>query len=271
MISERASGKESTVEVKVRLKPIALPAEHGSWGLVLEPAVLGLLVAPSWAGVLMFVGVLGAFLTRRPAKVIQVEWGRSGSRRAAIAWSFAVAYGTAAAAAIAGAIVLAGPWPMVPLIGAGPLLAVFLVYDFTKRGRSWQAETAGAAAFASVAASVAMTAGWPLGASLALSAVIVARAVPSVLYVRARLRLDRAKPRNVPLVIGAHALGLSWMVVMAVFRMLPGLVVAAFVVLLVRAALGLSDFRRRVPVNTIGFMEVGFGLLTILSVAVGIW
>jgi hypothetical protein len=30
-----------------RLRSVALPSEHGGWGLTLEPAVLGLLVAPS--------------------------------------------------------------------------------------------------------------------------------------------------------------------------------------------------------------------------------
>jgi hypothetical protein len=39
--------------------------------------------------------------------------------------------------------------------------------------------------------------------------------------------------------------------------------------LLFRAAVGLSGYRRRVPVTTIGFMEVGFGVLTVLSVAFG--
>ena len=29
---------------------VALPDEHGGWGLTAEPVLLGLLVAPSWAG-----------------------------------------------------------------------------------------------------------------------------------------------------------------------------------------------------------------------------
>ena len=52
--------------------------------------------------------------------------------------------------------------------------------------------------------------------------------------------------------------------------LLPALVLVAFVVLLGRAALGLSPKRWRVRVNTIGFMEIGFGLLTILTVVFGV-
>ena len=33
---------------RVRVKTVALPNEHGGWGLLLEPVALGLLVVPSW-------------------------------------------------------------------------------------------------------------------------------------------------------------------------------------------------------------------------------
>ena len=35
----------------VRLRTVALPVEHGGWGISLEPVVLGLLVAPSASGI----------------------------------------------------------------------------------------------------------------------------------------------------------------------------------------------------------------------------
>lgn len=255
---------------RVRLRPIALPAEHGSWGLVLEPVVLGLLVAASWGGLMLAVGVVAAFLTRRPFKVVQVEWGRARSRRWTIAWAFGIAYGVTAVLGIGGAVLVAGIGPLAPLLAAVPLLAVFLVYDFTRQSRSWQAEMAGSVAFAAVAATIPMMGGWPLDLSLALSVVIVARAVPSVLYVRARLRLEKNKPHSVPLVVGSHLLGLGAVWLLVGTGLLPALVLAAFVVLLGRAALGLSPKRRRVRVNTIGFMEIGFGLLTILTVVLGV-
>jgi hypothetical protein len=41
---------------------VALPAEHGGWGLLLEPIALGLAVAPSLAGTFlgMFIVLLAA-------------------------------------------------------------------------------------------------------------------------------------------------------------------------------------------------------------------
>ena len=48
---------------------MALPTEHGGWGLTAEPVLLGLLVAPSWAGAAIGAGAVLAFLARTPTKI----------------------------------------------------------------------------------------------------------------------------------------------------------------------------------------------------------
>lgn len=126
-----------------------------------------------------------------------------------------------------------------------------------------------ATAVAAVAASIAVADGWPLAAALALSAVVVARAVPTVFYIRARLRLDRDEPRSLPLVIGAHLLGTLLIAALIRAQLRPALVLAAFLALLARAALGLSPLCMPARARTLGFIELGFGALTILTVAVG--
>jgi hypothetical protein len=45
--------------------------------------------------------------------------------------------------------------------------------------------------------------------------------------------------------------------------------VAAFAILLIRAAWGLSQRRRVVRPQVLGFQEMGFGLLTLVLLAVG--
>lgn len=40
------------------LRSVAIPAEHGGWGLTLEPGILGVLVAPDLAGVLLGLAAL---------------------------------------------------------------------------------------------------------------------------------------------------------------------------------------------------------------------
>jgi hypothetical protein len=57
----------------VRLRPIALPTEHGGWSLLAAPILLGLRLAPSAADAWLSLAALGAFLTRQP---LELAWGR---------------------------------------------------------------------------------------------------------------------------------------------------------------------------------------------------
>jgi hypothetical protein len=57
-------------KAKPRLKGVALPASYGSWSLVSEPILLGLLVAPSWAGFLLALAGFLTFLLDQPLKII---------------------------------------------------------------------------------------------------------------------------------------------------------------------------------------------------------
>ena len=54
-------------------RAVAIPSEHGGWGLTLEPALLGLLVAPSIAGGAIGVAAFLAFLVRTPLKLALVD------------------------------------------------------------------------------------------------------------------------------------------------------------------------------------------------------
>ena len=51
-----------------KMKSIALPNEHGSWGILFEPLVLGIAVAPSAASPFVALLYIGAFLSRQPLK-----------------------------------------------------------------------------------------------------------------------------------------------------------------------------------------------------------
>ncbi len=78
----------------VRLRPIALPVEHGGWGFLGAPIVLGLWVAPSVAGFWLSLAALGVFLTRQPLKLALGDRQR-GKRYPRTVWAerFVVLYG----------------------------------------------------------------------------------------------------------------------------------------------------------------------------------
>jgi hypothetical protein len=93
--------------------------------------------------------------------------------------------------------------------------------------------------------------------------------VTSVLYVRARIRLDRGLAAGPRAVHAGHAAALLASAGLAAAGWAPWLAALAFLVLLLRAARGLSARRRPVRPQVLGFQELGYGLLTLLLLALG--
>jgi hypothetical protein len=260
----------SAVPSGVRLRTIALPPEHGAWGFLLEPILIGLGIAPSVPGIGLAVAVGGAFLARHPMKIALVDrlHGRRYARTA-LAERAALVYSLIALAGLAATVALAGVKPLLPLLLAAPLaLLLFLGYS-RNRGRDLVPELAGASALAGTATGIALAGNASTGLALALWAILLARDIPSILYVRARLRLERGKPFSRPEVVVANTLAVGWITGLAVIGLVPALAAVAVAILGLRALWGLSRYRRPARVQAIGFMEMGYGLLTAFLVILG--
>ncbi|HWQ15680.1 MAG TPA: YwiC-like family protein, partial [Roseiflexaceae bacterium] len=188
----------------VRLRLVALPTEHGGWGFLLEPIVLGLALAPSLAGLLLGLTAIGIFLTRHPLTLMLGDW-RRGKRYPRTAWAerFVLLYGLTALAAGVAALAVARPfWQALAL--AVPLAHAQLIFDLRKQSRGLLPEVAGAWALSASAPAITLAAGAPLAPALAIWAVLAARALVSILYVRARLRRLRGVPAHAWPVYTAH-------------------------------------------------------------------
>ena len=96
-----------------------------------------------------------------------------------------------------------------------------------------------------------------------------ARAVPSVLYVRARLQRLHGKTASTLHVTVAHAAALALVSLLVRVRLAPALAALAFFVLLLRAVLGLSARRDGGSAKRVGITEVIYGAATVLAVAAG--
>lgn len=253
----------------IRLKSVALPVEHGGWGMLAEPILLGLLVAPSWAGLGIGVAAVFAFLARHPLKIAlgDLSLGRRTARTAP-ASRFALGYAAVALVALVPASDGASGW-WLPLAAAAPLGLVQLVHDVRNRGRHLLPELVGGIALGSVAAAEVRAAGWSLTAAFVAWAVMALKAVAAILYVRARLRCDRGLEFGRAAVLVIHALGAAGALALAAQGRVPWLAAAAFAVLLARAAHGLSRFHRRVRPQAVGFLELAYGLGFVLATAAG--
>lgn len=253
---------------QIRLRTIALPVEHGGWGFLFEPIVLAMLVAPSVAGACYAAATISGFLARHPYKLF-LRGRRRGSARSRAAGMVTISYAAIAAAAGTAAIALGGWHPVVPLVVLSPLAAVYLLLDTRNRARTLLPELAGPLALAGVAPTIALAAGWEWPNALALWVLLMARTIPSIFYVRARLRLERGRSiRRVG--VFAYHLAFLGAVAFLVWRGLaPLLAVAAALLLTGRAALGLSARRRLTKVRQIGVMEIVVGLVYVCVVVIG--
>jgi len=263
-------GTDTSAAGGVRLKTIALPTEHGGWGITLEPVLLGLLVAPSLAGAGLALATVGAFLARHPFKIVAGD-RRRGRRfaRTPYAERFTLAYTAAALGGFLLAVLTSFDYTfLLPLAAAAPLACVQLWYDAAGRSRGLLPEVAGSLAMGSVASSLALAggAGWPL--ALGLWALLAARFVPAILYVRARLDELHGKGLVRWPSLLAHVVALAAAFALATLDFLPWTAAAVTGVLLARAVYG---FVRRWPATArgVGFSEIAFGALTVLAAAAG--
>jgi hypothetical protein len=259
-----------TPRPQVNLRSVALPAEHGGWGFLIEPVLLGLLVASSLAGVCLGMAVFGGFLVRQPLKIALLDRRRQKRyARTTYAERFVLLYGSSALAGLIAAVLLADTRILLPLIAALPAFLAQIVYDARSDSRALLPELAGPLALGAVASSIALAGGWTVTAASMLWVIIAGRAVPSVLYVRARLRLEKSKPANPWWAIITSAGSVIVLGLLALGGFVPWLTVVAMLILLVRAARGLSSYRRPIPARVIGFQEMAFGLITIILAAAG--
>lgn len=264
---------DASAERGVSWKAVALPVEHGAWGLLVEPILLGLCLAPSRAGFAIAVAALGAFLARHPLKLVLADRGRGlryprteAAERVALLYFLMTLLGLGAAADVP-------PLAFAPLVLAVPFGLAQLFYDVRRAGRSVAAEVMGALALGCVAAAILISAGWPVGVALAAWTLLALKALASILYVRARLRLDRGLHPGLAPALVSHGFAVLVASAMAGRGLAPYLAVLAFIVLSVRAGFGLSRHHRVVRPRVVGLQELGFGLgftwLLILGYALG--
>ena len=254
----------------VRLRQVLIPSEHGSWGFLFEPIAAAMILAPSSGGALLAAGVIGAFLARHPARLASGDLARGGTQprtRVALAWAIGLTITAGAALASAGAI--SGALVLAPLALAAVPAFLTVRLDFAYRGRELLPELLAPAVLAAAAPAIALAGGWDAPAATALWLLLAARELPAVLYIRARLRLERGEAAGWRPPIAAHLAAVAVGVALALAGLAPWLASVALAWLLARAGLGLSPWRKPAPARRIGFAELGHGALTVALYVTG--
>lgn len=255
----------------MNVRAVALPAEHGGWALIIEPVSLGLLVAPSIAGVFIGAGALGCFLARHPLKIAIGDRRKNRAlKRTSLADRFVLLYVTLAALFFIVAVTSGPREFLLPFVIAGPLLFIQFLYDAGGHSRKLIPEVAGALAVGSIATAIALAGGWSRPIAFALWIIVACRHVPTILYLRDLLSRRRQKQRRTvnALVMAVQLLPLIAVYLLLSFKIAPVLAIVVFAVLFVRAVIGLFNRGEPTP-KKLGISEIVFGTFAVLMVGAG--
>ncbi len=250
-------------------RAVAIPTEHGGWGLTLEPVLLGLLIAPSIAGASLGGAAFLAFLVRTPLKLVAVDIRHDRwLERSRLALRIALVELVVMITLVTVAVTTAGWTWIVPAVVAAPLVAIELWFDIRSRGRRLVPELCGSIGIASVAAVIVVASGDSAALAAGVWLVLAARAVGSIPFVRAQIMRLRRGTTTTRVSDGAQGVALLIGVVAVLVdnRLLAGL--GGLVVL---AALQIT-WARRPPVaaKVVGIRQMMLGLGLVAATAIGV-
>ena len=230
--------------------------------------MLGLLVEPGWAGFVLGLVALLAFIARAPLKLALVDRvrGRDLTRtrlaRRVVAVELSVLVGL-----IVAAFLLAEQSFLWPLALAAPLILIELWYDTRSRSRRLIPELAGVVGVAAVAAAIALAGGGADLLAAGLWAVAAARAIAAVTFVRVQLRRAKGQPHTLRLsdrfqVVAIGVVVIGWVA--------DAISIAGVIAIAALALIHAVLVRRPVPATPIlGAQQVVFGLAVVLTAGLG--
>lgn len=225
-----------------------LPPEHGAWAFLVLPAAVGLLRRPSWAGALLVLAVLCAFLIRVPLQRLR------GPRRHPDAEDWVGLLRPLGELAALGAMIAGAAHSAIVIgIGLALVVAVSVPAVWTaRRTAAWEMGAAGL--FSLQAPAVLVLGGAPLREAALMWGFLTLFTLPPLFYLRQRLdaKTDQNRIRGS---MAAHAIAL--VLVFGAFWM--NLAPSAFMIwtglLAARATWGISRPWRAGSGRRLGMLE----------------
>ncbi len=248
---------------------MTIPEEHGGWSLTAEPALLGLIVARSWAGVAIVVAAFVAFLVRKPLKVVLVDrWRHRWLPRSTLAAGVAAVELTVLVLLALLAVSLAGWGWLAPVAIALPLVAIELWFDMRSRSRRPIPELCGAIGIAATVASVALAGGAGVRLALALWLILAARSLAAIPFVRVQIERLRHGSGARELSDEGQLVGL--IVAGAAVAVDRSVAAGAIAVAVLLVAQLVWARRAPVPAKILGLRQLAAGIAVVLVTATGV-
>ncbi len=251
-------------------KTVAIPSEHGGWGLTAEPILLGLLLGFSWPGVAIGAAAMLAFLARTPLKLALVDHRRNRQLERTV---LARRIGTVEVVAIVvlGAVaLLAAGWKwVIPAAIALPLFAIELWYDIRSRGRRLVPELCGAVGMGAVAAAIVVAGDGSARLAAATWLVLAARSIGAIPFIRTQIgRLHRGTVST----RSSDLFQLLALAVAAIAAVIDPDVIVGSIAVAVIVVLHLVWVRRSPvpPAKVLGLRQMALGFALVAATAIGV-
>ncbi|MGZ4690834.1 MAG: YwiC-like family protein [Acidimicrobiia bacterium] len=260
---------EAETRPRAAWRAVAIPDEHGGWALTAEPALLGILVAPSWAGAALVIAAFVAFLVRTPLKLVLVDrWRGRWLPRSRLALLVAIGE-LAALTGLALAVIAAAGWTwLLPVAVAVPLVGVELWFDMRSRSRRLVPELSGAVGIAAVAASVALAGGAGGRLAIALWVVLAARSIAAIPFVR--VQIDRLRHGSGAVRVSDRAQLVGGVVAVGAVIVDPAVTAGALAVAALLVVQLIWVRRPPVPAKVLGLRQLAMGLVVVAATAAGV-
>ena len=174
-----------------------------------------------------------------------------------------------ALAGVAGAVVTAAAPFWQPLVVALPLAAIALYADAHSQSRTLVAEVSGAVAMGATVSMITLADGWDAGPAFGLWLVLAARAVATVVLVRAQIRRVHGRPAADSRVYAVQVATVTVLGMAAVADLVPWMAVVALGGVAVLAYWSLT--RPPVEAKVVGWTQIAVGLAVVIMTAIGVW
>lgn len=251
-------------------RTVAVPTEHGGWGLTAEPILLGLAISFSWAGLAIGVAALLAFLVRTPLKLALVDRRRNRSLdRTRLAWRIAATELALLLALSVVAIIAAGWSWLAPVATAVPFIAVELWFDIRSRGRRLVPELSGAIGIAAVAASIVLAGDGSTRLAVAAWLILAGRAIASIPFVRTQIERLRHGTATLQATDTFQAVGVVVVSLAASIEpvVAPGAVAVGLLAIIQSALMRRSHIP---PAKVIGLTQMALGSVVVATTVAGV-
>lgn len=255
------------INSKINIRQIALPTEHGSWGFVLEPLILALLVAYSFPGLMLAVCAFFMFLSYQPLRILfKRKNNKELKKYSSIIFGLYILFATVLF------LITFSQVKIITLLPVGIsllLMSLYLINLYKQKNRELFSELSAPVSISILTLSILLFKGWQIEYVIAFLIVLLARSIPTTFYVHTKLQMFKKKEFKNTLPIISVYIFTGILLWASMFGLTPFLTFAASLMLLIRAHMGIFYTKENFKVVNFGIMEFVYGGLFVIISALG--